>query len=57
LLPLAPRFEADQHQRYADLLSGALSVDGLYNIAVTGRYGSGKSSVLQRFASEPPPLS
>ncbi|MDJ0338670.1 P-loop NTPase fold protein [Cryobacterium sp. PH31-O1] len=43
---LAPQFDGDQHQLYADLLLRALNTDGTKNIALTGAYGTGKSSIL-----------
>jgi hypothetical protein len=45
---LAPRFEPERHQLYFDLLERALDADGVRNIALTGAYGTGKSSVLER---------
>ena len=48
---LAPRFDADQHQLYADLLQRALDTDGTRNIALTGAYGTGKSSILSNLRS------
>ncbi|TFC63857.1 hypothetical protein [Cryobacterium sp. TMT2-4] len=43
---LAPQFDGDQHQVYADLLLRALNAEGTKNIALTGAYGTGKSSIL-----------
>jgi hypothetical protein len=43
---------ADQHQAYVDHLNAALVDDGVRNIALTGRYGTGKSSVLEEFARQ-----
>ncbi|MDV6261918.1 YobI family P-loop NTPase [Rhodococcoides yunnanense] len=51
LTPLTPGFDLDQHQVYVDHLDTALLNEGTRNIALTGRYGSGKSSVLQEFAN------
>ncbi|MEV8176215.1 hypothetical protein [Microbacterium sp. NPDC079176] len=45
---LAPRFEESEHQVYFDLLERALAHDDTRNIAVTGAYGTGKSSILSR---------
>ncbi|MEV6285732.1 hypothetical protein [Kribbella sp. NPDC051770] len=50
LLPLTPAFDPSQHQEYVDCLVEALADSNVRNIALTGRYGAGKSSVLQRFA-------
>jgi hypothetical protein len=43
---------ADQHQAYVDHLNAALDDDSVRNIALTGRYGTGKSSVLEEFAQQ-----
>ncbi|WP_279071196.1 hypothetical protein [Microbacterium lacticum] len=47
---LVPRFVSDQHGTYRDELVDLLTDDGrrarVWNIALTGGYGSGKSSVL-----------
>lgn len=50
LAPLIPGFDREQHQIYVDHLNAALTTDNVCNIALTGRYGAGKSSVLQEFA-------
>lgn len=52
LRPLTAQFRADQHQAYVDHLNAALNDDGVRNIALTGRYGTGKSSVLEEFARQ-----
>jgi hypothetical protein len=46
LLPLTSEYVPEQHQVYAAHLDAALADQSLRNIALTGRYGSGKSSVL-----------
>lgn len=49
LIPLSAQYEAEQHQPYVELILEALSPENAvipHNIAVTGHYGSGKSSVL-----------
>jgi hypothetical protein len=48
LRSLAPQFDSDQHQIYANLLIRALNAEGTKNIALTGAYGTGKSSILSR---------
>ncbi|GAA1559106.1 hypothetical protein [Kribbella lupini] len=48
LVPLTPVFDPDQHQEYVDRLVAALDKPAIRNIALTGRYGAGKSSVLQK---------
>lgn len=52
LASLAPQFEADRHLLYYGLLLRALDADGTYNVALTGAYGTGKSSVLGRLYDE-----
>jgi hypothetical protein len=47
LASLAPEFQAAQHQIYLDLLRRALRHRDTRSIALTGSYGSGKSSVLR----------
>lgn len=49
LASLAPKFEPDQHDTYLRRLSAAVEDDKNRNIALTGRYGAGKSSVLDEF--------
>ncbi|MET4225577.1 YobI family P-loop NTPase [Oerskovia enterophila] len=44
---LAPRFQPERHQLYFDLLERALDAKDVRNIALTGAYGTGKSSVLE----------
>lgn len=52
LSPLTPQFKADQHDVFFSYLNAALNHDDIRNIAVTGRYGAGKSSVLNEFARQ-----
>lgn len=52
LAPLTPMFDADQHQVYVDHLNAAVDAPEVRNIALTGRYGSGKSSILEQFAAQ-----
>ncbi|MFC7624329.1 hypothetical protein [Microlunatus sp. GCM10028923] len=49
---LQPRFDRDSHQSYVDLLFAAIDDDGNRNIALSGQYGSGKSSILAGFKSQ-----
>lgn len=49
LASLAPRYEADQHGTYLGRLEAAAKEPKNLNIALTGRYGVGKSSVLDEF--------
>jgi hypothetical protein len=48
LVALTPEFDSGQHQEYVDRLVAALGDPTIRNIALTGRYGAGKSSVLQK---------
>jgi hypothetical protein len=47
LVSLAPRFQPEHHQVYLDLMERALRHPDTRSLALTGSYGSGKSSVLQ----------
>jgi hypothetical protein len=49
LRSLAPEFEPGQHEIYVRHLEEAVLDDRNRNIALTGRYGAGKSSVLDAF--------
>ncbi len=49
LRSLAPEFEKGQHEIYVRHLEAAILDDRNRNIALTGRYGAGKSSVLDAF--------
>ena len=55
LLPLAPSYEEGEHGVYVRHLRDALTGPAcglVHNIAVTGGYGVGKSSILQRLREE-----
>ncbi len=49
---LAPTDKADQHGVYRAALQKATSDEQVLNIALTGPYGSGKSSIIQTFLKE-----
>lgn len=52
LVPLTPEYRAEDHGYYVELLENALGQgERIKNIAVTGGYGVGKSSVLREVAS------
>lgn len=51
---LAPYYDESQHKTYLDRLIAAVEDDKNRNIALTGRYGSGKSSVLNEFVATHP---
>ncbi|WP_200216411.1 YobI family P-loop NTPase [Micromonospora coerulea] len=52
LLPLTPQFQPEQHGEYVARLTTALQDPDVRNIALTGRYGAGKSSALQAFSNQ-----
>ncbi|MGW0177211.1 YobI family P-loop NTPase [Rhodococcus sp. NPDC003322] len=49
LKSLAPQYDAAQHKTYLDHLEKAVQDPKNRNIALSGRYGTGKSSVLDEF--------
>ncbi|MFI7066813.1 hypothetical protein ACIBL3_37840 [Kribbella sp. NPDC050124] len=51
LVPLTPAYDSAQHGGYVEGLTQALEDDSIRNIALTGRYGAGKSSVLTEFSA------
>jgi len=51
---LAPKDDADNSNYYSEALDWALKNDKVYNIALTGPYGSGKSSVLGTYKKNRP---
>ncbi|MDC4606695.1 hypothetical protein OHV64_17750, partial [Acinetobacter baumannii] len=52
--PLTPIPNADEDQVYNEMLTSALQQKDVKNIALTGPYGSGKSSVLLTFQKSNP---
>ncbi|CAI8162594.1 MAG: Uncharacterised protein [Pseudidiomarina mangrovi] len=48
-ISLAPTENADQDGKYSEALNWALQKDDVLNIALTGPYGAGKTSVLKTF--------
>ena len=55
LLALTPKYEEGSHKVYVDAIEGGLNGPGsgdVKNIALTGGYGVGKSSVLQKVAEK-----
>lgn len=54
LASLAPQFVESQHQSYLVRLTAALDDERNRNIALTGRYGAGKSSILGKYVEEHP---
>lgn len=57
LLTLAPGFEETEHRLYVEHLLAGLRQPANRNIALTGPYGSGKSSILDKVVTEYPGLS
>lgn len=51
LLPLTPEYDDSEHKNYVKAIEKALLDDGIRNIALTGSYGVGKSSILKEVAS------
>lgn len=52
LRSLAPEYNKDHHQTYVSRLNAAVSDPRNKNIALTGRYGAGKSSILDEFIKD-----
>lgn len=49
LISLVPHYQDGQHRTYVNRLEEAINEPKNLNIALTGRYGAGKSSVLDKF--------
>ena len=54
LKSLRPCHDLEQHRMYVDALNNAIQQDEVTNIALSGPYGVGKSSILQGFRKEHP---
>lgn len=52
LKPMTPKYDESQHRRYVDRLRNALYEQNCKNVALSGSYGSGKSSILEQFVKE-----
>lgn len=52
LQPLTPEYSEEAHGLYKRLLLGAVENEKIRNIALSGPYGAGKSSILEGFAEE-----
>lgn len=50
LVPLTPKYLPKEHSRYVATIEAALAKDQIRNIALSGNYGVGKSSILQEVA-------
>jgi len=51
LVPLTPEYIEKEHGGYVKALTEAISDDTVTNVALSGNYGVGKSSILHRFAN------
>lgn len=49
LIPLTPDYIPDEHGQYVTALEDAINNNKIRNIALSGNYGVGKSSILQEF--------
>jgi len=50
LRALTAEYVAEQHSAYVDYIQQAIDTEGVTNIALTGNYGTGKSSILKEVA-------
>lgn len=49
---MTPKYDESQHRRYVDRLRNALYEQNCKSVALSGSYGSGKSSILEQFVKE-----
>lgn len=49
---MTPKYDESQHRRYVDRLKNALYEQNCKSVALSGSYGSGKSSILEQFVKE-----
>ena len=49
---MTPKYDESQHRRYVDRLRNALYKQNCKSVALSGSYGSGKSSILEQFVKE-----
>lgn len=49
---MTPKYDESQHRRYVDCLRNALYDQNCKSVALSGSYGSGKSSILEQFVKE-----
>lgn len=52
LIPLTPEYLEHEHGRYVQAINNALERPTIRNIALSGNYGVGKSSILQKVAEQ-----
>ena len=49
---MTPKYDENQHRRYVNRLRNALYEQNCKSVALSGSYGSGKSSILEQFVKE-----
>ena len=49
---MTPKYDESQHRRYVNCLRNALYEQNCKSVALSGSYGSGKSSILEQFIKE-----
>ena len=49
---MTPKYDESQHRRYVKRLRNALYEQNCKSVALSGSYGSGKSSILEQFVKE-----
>lgn len=49
---MTPKYDESQHRRYVDRIRNALYAQNCKSVALSGSYGSGKSSILEQFVKE-----
>lgn len=54
LTPLTPEYNEQEHSCYVRAINTALDKPNIRNIALSGNYGVGKSSILQEVAKQHP---
>lgn len=52
LTPLTPEYIENEHSNYVDAINAAIQNSQVRNIALSGNYGVGKSSILQKVARQ-----
>lgn len=52
LIPLTPKYLSEEHGQYVMAIEAALANDQIHNIALSGNFGVGKSSILQEVAKQ-----
>lgn len=52
LKSMTPKYDENQHRRYVNRLRNALYEQNCKSVALSGSYGSGKSSILEQFVKE-----